>query len=290
LNIPTAGRALPKCLLILLILLVLFSGCSVNRQQQNGPGPANNTGQNGNGAQNSPAIGLNMYFVKVTTDEAYLVREERLVQQTGDLPLSAVEKLISDPKSIFPKDTKVLGVTVEKGLATVNFSPEVLNNPEVGADGEELAIESVTDTLTEFPNIDKVAFQVEGGTAGPVMDWWGHVGLYEQPFTRDLTQVYEPAIWVTHPSENQAVGVPLLVRGSARVPAGTVQIHLLDSNGKVLAQGTAKAAAAAPGRGDFETSLKFNLPAKGQGVLEVFGVNPKDHSEQDKVTVPVQWP
>jgi len=288
LYIPNTGTALRKCLFVLLALLVVLSGCSLNRET--GGGPENGSGQKDSGKQEQTVISLNVYFVKFTADDAYLVREERVIPQTDEVALAAVETLINDAKGIFPKNTKVLGITIEKGLATINFSKEVLTNSNVGSDGEELAIQSVVNTLTEFPNIEKVAFQVEGSAEGPARDWWGHIGLYDQPFTRDLSRVYEPAIWVTHPSENQVVGIPLLIKGSARVFEGTVQIRLSDNTGKVLAESTATASEGAPGRGDFETSLKFDLPSEGKGVLEVFWLSPKDNSEQDKVTVPVQWP
>lgn len=279
-----------KTLFVILALLVLLAGCSSNRETDGDNGTQKNSAQKNNGGQEQSVVNLNVYFVKFTADETYLVREERVVPQTDEVALAAVETLIKDAKSIFPKNTRVLGVTIEKGLATINFSKEVLTNSNVGSDGEELGIQSVVNTLTEFPNIEKVAFQVEGSDQGRARDWWGHIGLYEQPFTRDLSRVYEPVIWVTHPSENQVAGVPLLVKGSARVFEGTVQIRLSDSNGKVLAENTVTASEGAPGRGNFETSLKFDMPSEGKGILEVFWLSPKDNSEQDKVAIPIEWP
>ncbi len=288
-TIPNTGTTLRKYLFAILILLMILSGCSLNRGT-GGNDPAKDSGQKNGGKQEQSVISLNVYFVKFTADETYLVREERVIPQTDNVAQAAVETLINDAKGIFPKDTRVLGITTEKGLATINFSKEVLTNSNVGSDGEELGIQSVVNTLTEFPNIEKVAFQVEGSAEGPARDWWGHIGLYEQPFTRDLSRVHEPVIWVTHPSENQVVGIPLLIKGSARVFEGTVQIRLTDNTGQVLAESTATASEGAPGRGKFETSLKFDLPSEGKGTLEVFWLSPKDNSEQDKVTVPVQWP
>lgn len=290
--ISSAGTALRKCLFLMLVLLVsvIVAGCSLSRDTDSNNDPNNDSEKKNNGVQEQADISLNVYFVKFTADDAYLVREERVVPQTKQVAQAAVEILINDEKSIFPSDTKVLDITIEKGLATVDFSKEVLHNSNVGSTGEALGIQSVVNTLTEFPNIEKVAFQVEGSAEGPVRDWWGHIGLYDQPFTRDLSRVYEPAIWVTHPSESQVVGIPLLIKGSARVYEGTVQIRLSDNSGTVLAESTATASEGPPGRGDFETSLKFNPPSEGKGTLEVYWVSPKDGSEQDKVTVPVQWP
>jgi len=237
-----------------------------------------------------PDINLPLYFVKFTADEAYLVREVHTVPHTKEVAEAAMQQLIKDKKSILPPDTKVLDINIEKGLATVNFSEEVLNNTNVGSDGEQLGIQSIVNTLTGLPNIEKVAFQVDGHADGRAQDWWGHVGLYEQPFTKDYSMVYEPAIWVTHPSSHQVSGVPLLVKGSARVFEGLVNVRLLDSNGAILAESQATATEAAPERGDFEMGIKFDPPSTGEGVLEVYQVSPRDGSTQDKVSIPVQWP
>ena len=290
--ISSAGTVLRKRLFLMLVLVVsiIVAGCSLSRDTGSNNDSNKDSEKKNNGVQEQADISLNVYFVKFTADDAYLVREERVVPQTDQVAQAAVETLINDEKSIFPSDTKVLDITIEKGLATVDFSKEVLHNSNVGSTGEALGIQSVVNTLTEFPNIEKVAFHVEGSSEGPAKDWWGHIGLYDQPFTRDLAKVYEPAIWVTHPSENQVVGIPLLIKGSARVFEGTVQIRLSDNSGTVLAESFATASEGAPGRGDFETSLKFNLPSEGKGTLEVYWESPKDGSEQDKVTVPVQWP
>jgi hypothetical protein len=237
-----------------------------------------------------PDINLAVYFVKYDGEDVYLVREVHTVPYTEHVAEAAMQELIKDKKSIFPPGTEVLGVKIENGLATVNFNEKVLTATNVGSAGEALGIQSVVNTLTELPNIEKVAFQVEGKSDGRVRDWWGHVGLYDQPFTRDLSKVYEPAIWVTHPTPNQVAGVPLLVKGSARVFEAAVNARLLDQNGNLLAEGHTTATAAAPDRGDFEMSLKFDPPSSGKGLLEVFWTSPKDGSIKDKVSIPLQWP
>ncbi len=276
-------------ILIAFLLLAITGGCFFAGNGDN-DSDKNDSPQNSQNNQKPSDIVLNVYFVKFTADDAYLVREEKVIPHTEEVVNAAVEILINDEKSIFPPGTKVLDINIENGIATVNFSREVLSNANVGSTGEALGIQSVVNTLTEFPNIEKVAFQVEGSSEGPARDWWGHIGLYDQPFSRDLSKVYEPAIWITHPSRNQVVGVPLLVKGSARVQEGHVKIRLLDSSGNVLAEGTVTASAAAPERGSFETSLKFDPPSEGKGTLEAFWVDPRDGSEKDKFVVPVLWP
>ncbi|WP_347488614.1 GerMN domain-containing protein [Desulfoscipio sp. XC116] len=280
----------PLVKLLVLFLLILSTGCSDPNEQPEQKNNANKLDKTAKVQSQTPDINLPVYLVKYTPEGAYIVREVHTVPQTKPVAQAAMQELIKDKNSVLPPGTKVLGIDIEKGLATVNFSKEVLNNPNVGSDGEQLAIQSIVNTLTDLPNIEKVAFQVNGRADGRAQDWWGHVGLYEQPFKQDYSMVYEPAIWVTHPSPHQVSSVPLLVRGSARVSEGLVKARLLNDNGEILAETQATAAAAAPERGDFEMSIKFDPPSDGEGVLEVYRTNPSDGSIQDKVAIPLQWP
>lgn len=278
-----------KWLIIILILLLgIYSpGCS--RQDQTvAPG---DTPQ----SKGMETINVICYYVKYTPDDAYLVRESHKIPYTREVVTAALRELITSPPqtggavNILPADTKILGIEVVNGQATVNFSPEVLK-ASVGSEGEILGIQSIVNTLTEFPEISTVSFSINGKTDQRAKDWWGHVGLYDQPFSRKMEKVYEPAIWVTHPVPEQLAGVPLLVKGSARVFEAAVSARLLDASGKVLATGCATAAKAAPERGDFEMSLSYKPPVKSQGRLEVYWSSPKDGRDLDKVTIPVLWP
>ncbi len=240
------------------------------------------------------SMNLAIYYVKITGSDAYLVREIHSVPSNDDGPGSAISELIGgEPKTpgahrILPADTRLLGITIKEGLATVNFSSEVLK-AGVGSTGEALGIQSIVNTLTEFPQIREVSFQVEGRSDGRAMDWWGHVGLYGQPFNRNIEKVHQPAIWVTHPVAGQISGVPLLIKGSARISEGSVKAQLLEENGKKIAEGSAAPPRTA-GRNDFEIHLTFTPPAKGNGTLEVFWNTSGDESPRDTVKIPIQWP
>jgi len=288
---PATHNRLKQLLLLLLVIIVaaFASGCLKEKQvETDGSAQVKDSG-----AEKNMHIGV--YYVKYTPDNTYLVREEHIIPHTDNALKAAVEELIkAEPETegavnIIPRATRVLGVTVENATATVNFSKEVLD-ANVGSEGEILGIQSIVNTLTEFPDVEAVSFQVEGSAEGRARDWWGHFGLYGQPFTRDVSRVCEPAIWVTHPQQNQVVGVPMLVKGSARVWKGNISVQLVDSDNNILAQVHGKASKSAPQRGDFEMSVKFNPPDEGKGYLQVFGRNPDNGSELIKVTVPVKWP
>lgn len=234
-----------------------------------------------------------VYYMKDNNNEMYLVREIHKVPKSSGVARASLNELIlGEPVTpgafkVLPKDTKILGIKIENGLATVDFSKEVLK-ANVGSSGEMLGIASMVNTLTEFPTIQKVKFTVEGKDDN-AMDWWGHMGLYQQPFKRDLSFIHEPAIWVTSPIANQTVKNTFIIKGNARVFEAFVSFCLKDTNGNILAKGSTRAAAGAPERGDFEIEINFTPSSAGKGQLEVFEESMKDGSPINMVVIPVKW-
>lgn len=234
-----------------------------------------------------------VYYLKSGVSDFYLVREVHTLPKSVGVAQAALNELISGTPvtegayRVLPAATKILGIKIENGLATVDFSKDVLN-ANVGSSGEGLGIDSIVNTLTEFPTIQKVAFTVEGSVENG-MDWWGHVGLYEQPFSRNLGMVYEPAIWVTSPAAGDKVTSPIQLYGSASVFEGTVRYRLTDDNGTILADGFTTAHMEEFYRGDFDTAIPFSPTAAGHGQLEVFWESAENGSEVDKVIIPVSW-
>ncbi len=268
----------------LLALGLVSSGCFNNQSSNNDPPLGDNEPQ---------LMDVAVYYLKSTEKETYLVREVHQVSKSPGVARAALNELANGnpvttgATKVIPPDTKVLGINIDEGLATVDFSAEVLR-ANVGASGEALGIASIVNTLTEFPTIQEVSFTVDG-QAEKAMDWWGHVGLFEQPFKRDLSNVFEPVIWVTAPVKNQVVASPVKISGNARVFEATVAFRLKDANGNVLNQGFATASEGAPGRGDFSAEMTFKPNGSGKGQLEVFETSMKDGSDLHKVIIPVEW-
>jgi spore germination protein GerM len=156
------------------------------------------------GEASEPKVTITLYFSRWTETEAYLVAEEREVGVQDNLPLLALQELIMGPVTdnlnpTLPPTTKVLSLDIENGLCTVNFSKEILFDAyQVGpsATGEMLALGSIANTLTEFPQIQEVKILIEGMSEGEIDGWlvqsfWGHVGIYEN-LTRDESIIGPP--------------------------------------------------------------------------------------------------
>jgi len=279
---------------VLLLTVLLTSSCTLFGSK--GAGQVAPVGELQEQSENNPVKQLNLavYYVKITQEDAYLVREVHQVPYTREVAKAALEELINgNPVTpgatrVLPPDARIRGISIKDGNAVVDFSGEVLA-ANVGAAGELLGIQSIVNTLTEFPEIKTVSFMVDGKLDERAKDWWGHAGIYNQPFNRDVSSVYEPVIWVNSPTPGQTVTSPLLIEGSARVFEATVNARIIDDAGIELAKGFATASEGAPGRGDFVLSLPFSPSTAKSGKVEVFWVSPKDGQELDKVTVPVNW-
>lgn len=121
------------------------------------------------------------------------------------------------------------------------------------------------------------------------MGWWGHVDLSIQPFQRDLTPVYAPAIWVTSPVPGQTVTSPLHIQGVAQVFEAMVSYRLKDANGNVLVQSQTMSSDGAPAHGTFDVVLEVPATASGYGTLEVYEVSMKDGSDRNVVVIPIEF-
>ncbi|MEW6183874.1 MAG: Gmad2 immunoglobulin-like domain-containing protein [Bacillota bacterium] len=289
----------PRRYLLLLALVVFtlgaFAGCSGANREEPKKAPQK-TAQPKPAEKTKPPekTAVAVYYLKATTSDIHLVREVHEVPRTTQTAGAALEELIAGTPltkgayRVLPADTKILGIAVKNGLATVDFSKEVLR-ANVGASGEALGIQSIVNTLTEFPSIEKVAFRVEGKLDESAKQWWGHVGLYGQPFTRDLSNVDEPVIWVYRPQPGQKITSPITITGSARVFEAAVSARLLSESGDVISRAYGMATAGAPERGEFTIKMDFSAPQTDKGRLEVFWASPKDGSPLDVVRIPVSF-
>lgn len=118
-----------------------------------------------------------IFLIKSAPTDFFLVPVNRPVK--GPLnPTTALQALIDGPlthenlEPSVPPTTRLLGLSIYRGLATVNFSDEIIRDFNGGALIESYLIKAIVNTLTEFPEIDRVQFLVEGE---PVESIGGHI-------------------------------------------------------------------------------------------------------------------
>lgn len=113
--------------------------------------------------------------------------------------------------------------------------------------------------------------------------------------TDTATQSEDPAtqqgnIVVTQPKADDMVTSSFTVEGKARVFENVIQYRLRDQNGTILAADSLQYTAPDAGQfGDFSVTISYTNAKGTRGMLEVFSSSPKDGSEINKVSIPVQF-
>ena len=96
----------------------------------------------------------------------YLVRQTQTVEAVDaeSKPRYVVEQLLSNAaiNACIPEGTRLLDISVESGLCTVNLSSEFVQNMAYNFTMERLAVYSIVNTLTELPQIQTVDLWVAG--------------------------------------------------------------------------------------------------------------------------------
>ena len=233
---------------------------------------------------------VTLYYLVAGSDEIYLTAERHKVAKTEAIARAALEELLrgkpqdEDHSTPFPKTAKVNAVVIKDAVATVDWSAEVLTGSG-GSRVEELAIQSIVYTLTEFPSITKVRFTVEGkaeGTASngrAIEDFWGSVGLSDQPWSRAVSYEVLAPITLWTPLEGTRSSGTLKLTGLAQTFEANVGIILWDANGKIVKQTNATALEAEPAREPFSKKVTFAPPASPETwTLEVFEASAMDGS------------
>ena len=136
------------CVVIVLILMIMFvSGCGNDHA--------------------SKGVPYNLYFSNLEKNN--LVIEQRNIISDGieDTAKTIVEELIKGPEintnlSLIPKETKLLGLEVENGVAMVNFSIGYFPSSTDADVIELLARYSIVHTLCDIDGIDKVKIFIDG--------------------------------------------------------------------------------------------------------------------------------
>jgi germination protein M len=220
------------------------------------------------------------YFESVPGSSG-LVPVLREVPATKAVATAAMAALLAGPtepdsramSSAVPAGTKLLGLTIKDGVATVDLSREFESGGGSASPGIRLG--QVTYTLTQFSTVKSVLFKIEGrtvtvfGSGGIVLD--GPVAR------RDYVDLL-PAIFVDRPTYGAALGNPGRVAGSAQgVFEATFRVTLRDGAGREIAAQQVMAACFCES-GAFNATIRYDIPKAQWGTLRVWAGSAKDGS------------
>lgn len=168
-------------LMVLLAAMLILSGCQ----------------QGGETAKNDPPPSTRTVTLYFSDEQAmYLVGESRQItlspsaQAASDQAGEMVRELIAGPREpghvrTIPAETRLLGVTVADGIATVDFSEELRSKHPGGSSGELMTVYSLVDSLTGMAEIKQVQIHINGL---PLDTLAGHLDL-TRPLVRDESMI-----------------------------------------------------------------------------------------------------
>src|SRR5262249_49841330 len=151
---------------------------------------------------------------------APVLREVPKTKAVGSAALGALldgpndDELAATPAmyTTIPDGTRLLGLTIDGGIATVNLSKEV--QAEGGAAAAIQRVAQVVYTLTQFPTVTGVSFQIDG-VPKPVAG--GNGSTLDRPVERKDYTNQLPAVFVDRPSWRGVPGNPARLVGLANV-------------------------------------------------------------------------
>jgi germination protein M len=194
----------------------------------------------------------------------------REVDATEAVAEAALSELIAGPRddeeldqqfsTAIPDGTTIVDVNVEDGVATVELSAELPDEP----------LAQVVYTVSQFPTVETVEVQDRTLTRGDF---------------EDLT----PAILVESPLPFEEVESPLRVTGTANTFEATFRYELTDTDGRIVDENFVTATSGTGTRGTFDfTTDEFTVPFDGVGALIVFESSAEDGSRIHLVEIPLR--
>jgi germination protein M len=229
-------------------------------------------------------------------NEPTLVPVLRTVPKSPATATAAMKVLLAGPsakeraavlriRTLIPADTKLLGIEISGGLATVDVSAEFASTSPADAWDSGMyelrgRLAQVTYTLTQFANIDRVSFKLDGkplkalfGMPDPENGSSEKIAL-DKPVTRTTYRDhYLPLIFVDRPAWGAALMNPGRVTGLANVFEAQFRIALLDSNDKVLIDRPVTATVGTGTWGRFDVTLAYDVSRAQWGTLRVWDIS-----------------
>ncbi|MDP2183579.1 MAG: Gmad2 immunoglobulin-like domain-containing protein [Actinomycetota bacterium] len=229
-------------------------------------------------------------LVYFSRDEV-IAASTRAVPRTTAMARVALEQLLQGANtaesdigmtSAIPAGTRLLGVTVSGGLATVNLSREFTSGG--GSLSMQLRAAQVVYTLTQFPTVETVAFEVEDK---PVQTLGGE-GLEVGPSVgrADFENV-TPAILVESPTPGARVSSPLRLTGTANVFEAMFVVTVTAPGGEIVTEQAVQTTSGTGTRGTFDEPVEFDIASDGAGTVIVYEPSPKDGAPTNMVRLPV---
>lgn len=214
----------------------------------------------------------------------------RLDADAGDRK-AALEQLFAGPTSealaagyasAIPKGTRLLGLEIEGGTATLDVSEQYGTGG--GSLSMMLRVAQVVFTLTREPDVKRVVFMMNGA---PIAALGGEGLILEKPQTRADWEDFSPTILIESPVLGDTIESPVTITGTANVFEARFQISIRNSENASVIDQAVQAASGTGTRGAFMTEPAFEQPSGTKATIVAWYASPKDGAPVEVVRVPV---
>jgi hypothetical protein len=231
------------------------------------------------------------------TAAVFFVRGEKVA--AGGAPVSrsapargALEALLAGPDAVesaagmtteIPAGTRLLGVDIRDGRATVDLSGEFASGG--GSLSMQLRVAQVVLTLTSFDTIERVSIRLDGRDVEAI----GGEGVPARDLGPAEVEAVTPFVLVTSPLPGDTVSSPFTISGISNTFEATVQYEVIDGAGTVLDQGFTTATAGNGTWGTFSVSVELPAGSAGPGTVRAFQTDMESGGRRDLYEVPVTF-
>jgi germination protein M len=191
----------------------------------------------------------------------------RTAEPTRAVGRTALEALLAGPSDAerlegiqtqIPDGTELLGLSIDRGIATVDLTSEFESGG--GSASMSMRLAQLVFTLTQFPTVKGVQFALDGE---PIDVLGGEGVVIDHPLARKDYADLLPPILVESPSTGESVPNPVTVSGTANLFEANVTVIVLDGAGKEIARTFTTATCGSGCRGEFSVTVPYKV-AKGK--------------------------
>lgn len=227
----------------------------------------------------------------------YFMRDEKIgaahreVPHTLQVATAAMNLLLEGPtqeeidagmSTAVPQGTRLLGISIDAGVATVDLSGEFASGG--GSLSMAARLAQVVYTLTQFPTVETVTFMLDGE---PVDVFGGEGLILDHPVGRANFEELTPAIFVEAPAVGDEVSSPMRIWGTANTFEAMFMVTLRGPGDEIVFEEPAMATSGSGTRGTFDLTFTWDADVTGAGTLVVWEASAKDGSPINVVEIPV---
>jgi hypothetical protein len=222
-------------------------------------------------------------------------------QVAADTPVrNALEAMFDGPNPLeqsigmatsIPAGTGVLGIAVDGAVATVDLSSGFAASS--GSLDETMRLAQVVFAVTQFDDIDRVKFQIEGVPQDLILSHGFSVG---DGLTRDDFENVRATILIEQPYPGAEVAESLVIRGESNTFEGTVRYAITSGGGDglVVIEGFTTSTGGNGIWGDFEVVVDLSGAGSGYepgpGSVIMWEDSARDGTQLGVVEVPIVLP